>query len=263
MDQLLAKLTILSYDIFGVFLPGIFGGLFFVVWWYALGPLATCWTYGEIPQLTAATAKHMLDSVNLEIGIGIGIPVLVASYFVGNTLVWISRSGKPDSNDGALHLLSQSIVFRVPKPEHSFSPALRPLFDLVQKKFAQTEEPLNWRQMYPVVKNYLAQNGMYSLVSTYQNKYTFHRSMVMASAALFWLAAAGLIGGGITHCINGCAPKWGWLVAIMLTTLFLVRGFSDSYRLNWEMFANTIITEAYALIYGPKNEQHPSRTASS
>ena len=96
MNELLARLTNLSYDLFGVILPGIVMSLFICLWWTALGPLAPLWTYGAVPELAVATARTMIDSLSVAVGVGIAIPALAVWYFLGHLLLWIARSGTPD-----------------------------------------------------------------------------------------------------------------------------------------------------------------------
>lgn len=247
MDQLLAKILGLSYELFGVFLPGLIALLFLIAWWAATGDLASQWTFAAIPTLTIASVEKIITSLDSRLGIGVAIPSLIASYFLGNALVWASRSGKPDPGATRLYLTWMALTLKIPKPEYSYDQKLQPLMDAVIKRLGEAS-PLGWRLFYPVVKSYLSRNLANSLVSTYQNKYTFHRSLVMAAAILFWLCSVTVIGGAITHYVNGAVPRWGWLGALTAASLFMVMGFSGSYRMHWVMFGDTIITEAYSLL---------------
>ena len=256
MSELLAKLTNLSYEFFGVILPGIIVTLFIILWWTALGPLAPRWTYGTVPQLTVDSARSMIDSLSIATGLGAGIPALAVAYFVGHILLWVARSGKADpaAANKPLRRVGLSLVFRIPKPSAPYDPKLRTLYNAVQAKFS-VGAPLDWREFYPVVKSYLSQHLPYSLVATYQNKYTLHRSIATAAALLFWLNLIGLSGGAATCWINATAPRWGLLGVLLVAAIVLVVGFSSSYLYHWQMFGNTIITEAYSLIHGPNNDK--------
>jgi hypothetical protein len=261
MNELLAKLTNLSYEFFGVILPGLVGSLFIYLWWSALGPLPPLWTNGTIPEMTLETTQGIIDSLSVAVGVGITIPSLAVSYFIGHILLWIARSGSSDQEATKKwwRRVWLSLTFRIPKPPSSYDIRLEKLYKAVQAKFAIDGALLEWREFYPIVKSYLSQRLMYSLISTYQNKYTFHRSITTASAVLFWFCWLAFIGGMITYCITGIAPHWGLITALLVGSILLVWGFSSSYMYHWEMFGNTIITEAYSLIYGPKEQQLENR----
>jgi len=259
MDQILAKITNLSYEIFGVFLPGFIAGLLLLLVWWTLGDLPPLLTFGAVSALTLEMADGFIKRLDTALGIGIAVPCLIATYFLGNALIWVSRSGKADPNDKPMHLLLSSLSMRIPKPEHSFAPSLRDLFDKVNKKFADGGELLDWRKFYPVGKSYLACNLGHSLVATYQNKYTFHRSIVLSAAITFWLCVLGLVVGTATSICQHVGPKWLPLSALAITSVFMVKGFTASYRLHWEMFGNTIITELYSLLFGPEPKSNDSK----
>jgi hypothetical protein len=257
MNELLARLTNLSYELFGVILPGIVMSLFICLGWTAPGPLVPLWTYGAVPELTVATARIMIESLSVAVGIGIAIPALAVWYFLGHLLLWIARSGTPDpkASEKWHRRVALSLRFRIPKPRASFDPGLKSLYKVVQSKFAVGESPLEWHEFYPVVKSYLSQRLTNSLVPTYQNKYTLHRSIATAAAVLFWFSLLALGSGLITFNASGSAPHWVLLFALLGSSLLLVWGFSASYMYYWEMFGNTIITEAYSLICYPKDDQ--------
>jgi hypothetical protein len=253
MDEFLAKLTNLSYEFLGVIVPGIIAALFLGMWWAALGPIASLWSFEFVPQLTSNNASGIFESLSLKTGIGVAVPGLAIAYFLGHILLWIARSGEPDecATESTWRRVRTSLVFRIPKPPRSFDEDLQPLYDAVQAKFAVGGSALPWTQFYPVVKSYLSKNLTYSLVATYQNKYTLHRSITAAAAGLFWLSAAGAAGGGVTWYLTGVAPRWGLLATLASLAFVLVLCFSSSYMYHWKMFGNTIITEAYSIIYGP------------
>lgn len=108
----------------------------------------------------------------------------------------------------------------------------------------------------------MAQRLAYSLVTTYQNKYTFHRSVTTAGAVLFWLSSTAVVGALVTLKMNGPQPSWALLLSLLGGAILLVWGFSGSYMYHWEMFGNTIITEAYSILRDPKHAQ-PADPASS
>jgi hypothetical protein len=245
-----------------VFLPGLIAILFLIAWWAVTGDLASKWTFAAIPALTIASVENIITNLDARLGIGVAIPTLIASYFLGSALVWTSRSGTPAKEANRLYLMWMAMTLKIPKPEHAYDPNLQPLMDAVSKRLGEAS-PLAWRLFYPVVKSYLSRNLAQSLVSTYQNKYTFHRSIVMAAAILFWLCVATVVGGLVTHRVNGAVPHWAWLSALMAASLIMVLGFSGSYRMHWQMFDNTIITEAYSLICVTHDERSSAGKSNS
>ena len=66
MDELLAKLTNLSYEFFGVILPGVIAALLLALWWSALGPLAPMLSSGFFPQLTSDNAGQIVESLRAD-----------------------------------------------------------------------------------------------------------------------------------------------------------------------------------------------------
>ncbi|MHB8160615.1 MAG: hypothetical protein ACYDGS_09070 [Thermoleophilia bacterium] len=264
MSELLAKLTNLSYEILGVILPGIVGSLFLLLWWEALGTLAPLWTVNVIPELDINKIRPFMESLNFLGEISIIIAALLIWYFLGQMLLWSARSGKSkidgekklnrkDAAKRGFKRLFLSLIFRIPKPSRSFDSELQPLFDVVQNDFAGKIE-LDWRQFYPVIKSYLRENLSHSLLATYQTKYTFHRSIVTASACLFWVSFLSEIAALITFKINGREPEWVLLTILGAGALIFVWNFSSSYMYNWKLFGNTIVTESYAFLHGPKND---------
>jgi hypothetical protein len=260
MSELLGKLTNLGYELFGIIVPGVLTILLSVLWWAALGPLPTIWTRGVIPELTRQTARDIMksmDSLTAATGIGVAVPLIAACYFAGHLLHWIARSG-PSNQEAAYspyRRLAYSLILAVPKPANSFNPKLQRLFDLAQQRFTANTTPLEWREFYPVAKSFLAQRVPNSLVSMYQNKYTLHRSIATAGAALFWLSLVAVVGATLTPVAEALGHSYFWLGILLSVGVLLTWGFSGSYVYHWEMFGNTIVTETYTRLYGPRDEQ--------
>lgn len=257
MDEFIAKLTNLGYEMFGVILPGIVVAIFITGWWFSLGSAASLLSFGYFQHLTLTNATEVIKSLNANLGIGAIVPGLVIAYFLGHILLWVARSGKvsDDSTESICVRLKnskflKSLLFRIPKPPKSYDDELQPLYEAVAIKFSRGDSMLTWRLFYPVVKSYLSRNLASSLVATYQNKYTLHRSIATAAAGLFWLSSLGFVGGWYTFHFHGISPHWGLLAMLFILALALVWGFSASYTYHWKMFGNTIITEAYSIIYG-------------
>jgi len=198
--------------------------------------------------------KHLLDSLTLATGSSVLVVLVAIWYLLGHLLLWIARSFGRETEEG-IHWakrLCLALCLQVPKPSRSFDPQLEQLFDAVTEKFRTDGVNFAWRQFYPVVRSYLAQRLKYSLVETYQNKYTLHRSVMVASATLCWLSLLALLGGLIISMLNGPAPNWIFSFLLLGLSTVFVWAFSSSYAFYWQMFGNTIITEAYAILYAPR-----------
>lgn len=250
MNEFVAKLTSLSYEFFGILLPGFIAILFFAATWAGLADLATYWTMGGLPKLTVANAGGIMNVMTLGTGIGVAVPLAILSYFFGHMLMWIARRGKSLECSNAA-LLGRSLLFGVPKPIDSFDKKLNGLFSRVSSCFSEHGTSLEWREFYPLGKCFLSRNNPKSLVATYQTKYTLHRSLTTAAAAWFWLNCVALLLGLYGSCVTGSEFHWGWLIIFIASSLFLVWGFADSYAFNWKMFGDSIVTESYTLLFEP------------
>jgi hypothetical protein len=259
MGAFVGKLTYLSYEFFGVLMPGVITHAFIFFVWAASGPTAPVITYGWLPQLRLGELVGVVDSITTERGIGALILRLIGWYFLGHLLLWISRSREraPTKEFGSWARVWMVLRLRTPRPTNSYEPKLQPLFDQVRQKFATPGVELEWRHFYPVAKNFLAQTVSYSLVATYQHKYTLHRSIASASALLFWALVAAAFVGCLAIWQGSPQPNWHLLGLGLIASLLLVWGFSGSYQENWLMFGNTIITECYALLNAPKTNPVP------
>ncbi|MCR6476874.1 hypothetical protein NU688_12005 [Variovorax sp. ZS18.2.2] len=257
MEQLLAKLTNLGYEFFGIILPGIIALVFLVMWWVSMGQLAPVLSSNFFPHLTSNNASLIIESISVKTGIGIALPSLIITYFLGHILQWTARSGGASEKNvkSAFQRTIRSLIFRIPKYENSHDLNLTPLFNAVQEKFSHDKTPLTWGQFFPLAKSYLARNFSQSLVSNYQNKYTLHRSVALASACLFWMCLAGIAAGVIAIHYGYASPRWWILFFLGGFSLVSVWGFSGSYAYNWRLFGNSIVTETYSLIFGPDNDQ--------
>lgn len=247
MDQLLAKFTNLGYEILGIFVPGIVLILFLFFGWWCLGPLAEMWTFNFLPQATIREASGLLGILNEDIRTGLVVVLIIGAYFLGHLLHWIARSPKTPVPKPKWHRrIWLCLTFAIPKPEHSYEPKLQPLLDAA-KPFLGLEVVAEWRQFYPLAKAYLAANLQTSLVSTYQNKYTLHRSLTAAAVVWFWLSVLASIRAFIEGHFGAAQPLWFPLLSSIPVSLLLIWGFSDSYRYNWKLWGDTIITEMYVL----------------
>lgn len=261
MNEIVGKLTNLSYEIFGVFLPGIVGNVFLLLLWQATGPVLPFWTNGVVAEFSLETLRGIVDSFSAASGMVAAIALLTLWYFIGHVVLWLSRSGKSveQATKKPWKRLWLSLIFRVPKPTHPYNEKLENLYGAVRQELSYGGTELEWRQFYPVAKCLLAEKLVRSLVATYQNKYTFHRSVVAASAMLFWLtlifsAAAWLFLG-----LGDPKPIWLMLGLLLVGSIVVIWNFSSSYMHHWEMFGNSVITETYSLLWVKRNADFGSR----
>ncbi|MDQ1110048.1 hypothetical protein QE424_003207 [Stenotrophomonas rhizophila] len=246
MDQLLAKITNLSYEIWGIFVPGMIALLFLVFTWWCAGTVAEVVTFGFVAPAEVSTIKGFITLLNNEIKFGFIAGLAVAAYFSGHLLHWISRSSKSKSHGKkSIIRVCSCLRLSIPKPIESYDSYLEAQF-IEGKQYLQMPPESTWPQFYPVAKAFLASQLQSSLVSTYQNKYTLHRSLTAAAVVWFWGSVLVLLLGGI-FAVLGCPvePKWFPTALSPCVAIAIIYGFSDSYQYNWKLFGNTLITEIY------------------
>jgi putative effector of murein hydrolase LrgA (UPF0299 family) len=182
MDGFLNKIDNLAYELFGIVLPGLVASVLLILLWMGLGSLPPYWSSGQVPMLTLSTVKSLIDKIPGALQTAAIIGTLMVWYFLGHSVNWISkgRSHTKGEFKERIERIWSFLKFRIKKPEASFDPKLEKLFKAVSRKFTANQEPLEWRQFYPLAKNLLANTGRNSLLSTYQNKYTLHRSIAAA-----------------------------------------------------------------------------------
>lgn len=233
--------------------------MFILIWWASVGECAPLISANILPAFSIDNLQRLLDSLTFTTGIGAFIPLLATWYFLGHLILWVSRSGPSVARKdlGSVKRLVLSLRFNIPKPDTMFDPKLEPLYRAVCSKFAPDDALIEWRQFYPLAKCFISQRLVSSLVTTYQNKYTLHRSITGASAVLFWLTLASTLLIGILTPINSASmqPNWILTVFVLAGSLLLVWGFSDSYMYHWQMFGNSLVTEAYSLIRNPRSDE--------
>jgi hypothetical protein len=255
MDALLGKLTNLAYEVFGVIIPGLVFGVFLLMWWFALGPLVPYWTWSRVPELTLAELWLTVDAVPGGRTTASAILILMACYFLGHSVNWTSKARPREKSGWATRLerVSTFLTFRVPRPKESYDPQLQRLFEAVSGRWTHDGRLLSWREFYPLAKTVLANTGRHSLIATYQNKYTLHRSIAAAAAFLFWLSVFSTL-GAIVAAWQGipAQPDWALMLGLWLGSILLVTGFSATYSYAWTLWGDTVITESYALAFGPR-----------
>lgn len=269
MSDLIGKLTNLSYELFGIIIPGAIITLFFAIWLASLGNIPSLLISSEFPILTISKIVEIIGSSFSENGFGIFLPLLLSWYIFGHITQWFSRYSSRDSDTkiGFIKRIFLSLILRPPRPKEKYDEKLEQLFLQASKILSPTETPLPWEQFFPVAKNIITRSIPNSLISTYQNKYTLHRSITITSAFLFWLNLAGLSISfmlGRLSCFQ-VETNTALQLFIIPSSIFLIWGFSGGYEFNWKMFGNTVVTESYSVLNFPrisetKEDDKPSNT---
>lgn len=254
MSELLARLIDVSYEVFGVFVPGVIATVFLGLWWAAAGPLAPVWTFGWLPELTGPLVLDVFQSLARSNGLAIGAAALALLYLVGHLVLWTARSGGPDdkSQRNGWRRVGLTLIFRAPKPSANYHQDLEPLYAAVAARLGLRGKALKWRQFYPVARCLLAQRLSRSLLTTYQNKYTLHRSVATAAAALFWLCLFTAAGALPTLVAGGLQPHWPLLGLLLIGAVAFAAVFSESYMYHWGLFGDTVVTETYSVLFEPR-----------
>lgn len=254
MDQIIAKLTNLSYELFGVFIPGVIF-LLFLAWWYwcaaDLGPLLT---FGYLAPLRFESVQAGDLVFPDEIKLGFVVYVGVVAYFLGHLLNWFGRIGSAEASIEETKLkraqenLGNCLRLAVPKSRQSYFDSLQSLLDEGYRFLEIPDTSRSWNAFYLVAKSRISQELSRSLISTFQNKYTLHRALTVAAVIWFWLTIF-LIWGGVTLAIlrNDQGPHWAPLLLSLPISLLTIWGFSESYRFHWTNWGNSVIAETFML----------------
>lgn len=254
MDQLFSKLTSLSYELFGIFVPGFILSLFLVWWWWCVGDLSLIVSFGYLPVIGMRGVSQGFGLVPDEIKLGLVVYIVVVSYFLGHLINWVGRSGGAKESVATSKIrraasnLGRCLIFSVPKPRESYYQNLDPLLSFSIGRLGLPSEASNWSAFYPVAKSWISQDLQHSLISTYQNKYTLHRSLTIASVIWFWLSATMIVFWLAFSCHFNAGPRLIPMVLSIVFSLMAAWGFSESYKYNWQMFGNTVITESFMLL---------------
>jgi len=246
MDALLSKLTNLGYELFGVFFPG-FGMLIGVLAvWIAAGP-SLAWL--GIPHLTLLEFADVLGHVQDMTFAYPLVGIIIISYTLGQFLKWVSRGGQKEPNSpSSMWIVAAFLKWNVPKANKNYDCRLKPLlFDANTKLFPNDKkEEYLWKKFYTVAKAFLNETAAHTLLPTYQNKYTMHRSLSAASAIVFW-ACLGLLLISLWSRFSGVIPPahWQFVVVLLCASALSRYQFWRSYQFNWRLWGDAVITETY------------------
>lgn len=254
MDQIIAKLTNLSYELFGIFIPGVIFLLFLTWWYWCAADLAPLLTFNYMAPLRFEGVQAGDLVFPDEIKLGFVIYVAVAAYFLGHLLNWFGRIGSAKASaEGkkfkqARENLSNCLKLKVPKPRESYYESLQPILDEGYRFLRIPVASRNWTVFYLVAKSRISEDLSRSLVSTYQNKYTLHRALAVSAVIWFWLTFFLIGFAGLFSALGGIqSPHWVPLLISLGVSLLTIWGFSESYRFHWTNFGNSVIAETFML----------------
>jgi len=262
METLLSKLTDLAYEFFGVILPGFFFLVLLVLLWISAGPTLSSMTDAWIPHLTLAGVGEWESRMSAVRRTEMGVLLVVLCYFLGQTLNWRSREkdkkqkGKaPEGKTEGKAPRFSPLFFGFQRETKRYYDSLEGHYKAVCRAIWPGDETINWYQFYPVAKSAVAQSLDYSLIQTYQHKYTLHRCVAASGATVFWGCVAVTALGVVCELSGGAEPRWALVGVLTLASAGLAHLFARSYNYYWQMWGNTVVTEAFTLYCTPRIEK--------
>jgi hypothetical protein len=81
MEQLLGRLSNLSYELLGIILPGLIALILIFLWLVGLGDVVPHVSGNFFPRLGLSSASKALESIGVRTGVGIVGPIFLATYF--------------------------------------------------------------------------------------------------------------------------------------------------------------------------------------
>ena len=254
MDALIGKLTNLGYEFFGILLPGALAVLMWSLLWIAAAEVVPRMTMDAVPELTLSKAMGAIGQA-IEWSTFVTVLLMIAlAYCVGHLLTWVARRGEGQEEVGFQDHLKGTLLLKPPKHNLSYDSKLEPAWRWAGKRLLGKKLEPSWLLFYLAAKSYLLQKRIPSLVTTYQNKYTLHRSLAVAAALTAWGAILVALGAILNLVLvqvtdaQAAQPHWFATVAIAVGSLFAGCGFSYSYLYNWTLWGNYLITETYVAL---------------
>lgn len=228
MEHLLSKLTNYSYELVGIFASGFIGAVLI------LAPLHLAFGFELGWPWVAQPFADYTGAVLLA-------TVFFVSYLVGHSLKWLAKKDTTRDRDPTWRSLCCPDPRNAIPAEH-FHAEIEPLLRSACRRLVPEFKDANpWRAFRRPAKAWLALQARHSLVPTYQNKYTLHRSLACAAALTYyecWVLALRF------------AWNFDWSTVIVFVCLaglasLLSYVFSKSFRYFWTLFGTTLITETY------------------
>lgn len=257
MDALVTRITALSYDLFGIFFPGFLAIIISsALSVYAL-LLEDLVNVHILRLVYYGATKEFLPLTLLALATG--------SYLIGWLLKYQTQKQIPVKSridilsqwlrlDGTGTEVLRLVLFcgsKQPPANYkaSLAGAYQKAVERLRKKLHLTAVALpstDWGVFYLFAKTYIANNHKFSLLTTYQNKYTFHRSVAAYFAVQFWITLALML---LVLFIDLTSGK-PWLIhflSFLIFTLFSLKFsyvYFRSFERFWKLWGDTVIIES-------------------
>jgi hypothetical protein len=257
MDELVRKLSTLSYELIGTFFPGI--SLVFIVGIYCVGA-----SYPGASPEDIRRAVLLVDDAR-EATFAATFLLLLVSYLAGIWIQHIASNGVwPDALVKFVGWVAQKVrvanripnvvrvllLSRMPNPAKSYGESLNSVFENAAAALAArlgyqlAEEKDRWLQFYPIARTLVRRSSLPSLVQSYQNKYTLARALSYVVAMAFWFSSVATF-RGLSHGEGG-ATMFPFLLALL--SLLAVLGLISQFRYQWTIWGSILIAETVLVL---------------
>jgi hypothetical protein len=116
------------------------------------------------------------------------------------------------------------------------------------RRLGMTDSALSdWGNFYFFAKNFIGEVGKHSLISTYQNKYTLHRSLAGLVGLLFTVCIFSLLVASVFSATATSSGKL-LLLASCVISLVLTWHFTTSYQEYWRLLGDAVIAEVTVIL---------------
>ncbi|MEZ5978696.1 MAG: hypothetical protein R3F34_10800 [Planctomycetota bacterium] len=281
MDSLLARLTNFGYEFFGIVLPGaalvlslvlvhLFGSQLFEVAHLSIWFLPTRWS----------------DLVRWEVEVLESAPIIVigtlglTAYCAGHFLKWltggaeVAREGRESAVDRLRNRFTKFAIGEGKPASYSaqFAPLLPRVAEFLRVDRVEGTDGDRefWKAVVPVGRALLERTGQPILVTTFQNKYTLHRSLTAVCVLQAWLSMAlALFLPGLAI-VRAEADELGsaicggvvLLASLAIVSHILASSFRSSYRYYWSRFGDYLVAELHVSAILASEVQEPAILAS-
>jgi hypothetical protein len=249
MNEIVTKITNATYDVFGVMLPGVMASVLFSA---VLG-----FTLAANRVVESSRFESLWELV-VEHPSGATAILAVLAYFVGLTLIWLSRGkvwvGPTQRLVGFVKgwpLWARFMLFaKASSPPESHGSELgaarRHAAAVLTKRLGSNALDLdtNWRAFYLIAKTLVPQKLQRSLIATYQSKYTFHRSLAVMFSVALWMSVIGAV---FSAAASFSAPVYVLAASALLCALFVLV-FASQFEYHWKLLGDAVIAETIVVL---------------
>lgn len=244
MDKLVEKIAGLSYELFGVLIPGI---LFLIL---SLGQLSFIQFLLGYDNIFSYYLSLNSDSITPFMLLCIGITI----YFTGQLInqaaefIVVFPSDKiPKWHKKLIYFLMWPILPSKLENYNYKTHFVEANEILKTKKISKGDD---WTDFFGPASRILYVLGTRSMISTYQNKYTLHRT----SMFIFSITARALIPAAAIYLLTTYDYGFSWafflsIIMLILINLFLSTVFRHSFIRFWKRYGDQICWEIVALEY--------------